>query len=152
MENLERLLREHHFLEGLSPEQIQFLVGCAKNVRFHAGQWMFREGETADELFLLRQGTVGLEVHVPGKGAVVMETLGPGDIVGFSWLFPPHRTHLDGRARDEVVALSFDGECLRRKMEEDPVLGYGLTKRLLQQVYKRLERVRMQRLDIYLAD
>jgi CRP-like cAMP-binding protein len=152
MENLERLLREHHFLEGLSPEQIQFLVGCARNERFHAGTYLFRDGEKADEFLLVRKGSVGLEVHVPGKGPVVMETLGPGDIVGFSWLFPPHRTHLDGRARDEVVALVFDGECLRRKMESDPVLGFALTKRLLQHLYKRLERVRMQRLDIYKAD
>ena len=152
MENLERLLREHNFLEGLSPEHIQFLVGCARNGCFHAGAYLFREGEQADEFLLIRKGTVGLEVHVPGKGPIVMETVGPGDIVGFSWLFEPHLTQLDGRARDEVVALVFDGECLRRKMESDPVLGYALAKRLLQHVYKRLERVRMQRLDIYRAD
>ena len=152
MENLERLLREHHFLEGLSPEHIAFLVGCVKNERYHAGTYLFHEGETADELLLIRKGSIGLEVHVPGKGPIVMETLGPGDIAGFSWLFEPHRTHLDGRARDEVVALVFDGECLRRKMESDPVLGYALAKRLLRHVYRRLERVRVQRLDIYRAD
>ena len=152
MENLERLLREHHFLEGLRPEQVQFLVSCVKNQRFHAGDYLFREGDEADEFCLLRQGAVCLEVHVPGKGPVVMETLGAGDIVGLSWLRDPGVSHLDARAREEVVALVFDGACLRNKMDSDHDLGYALARRLLEQTYRRLERVRLQRLDVYRVD
>jgi hypothetical protein len=94
-------------------------------------------------------GHVALEVNVPGKGVVQMESAGPEDILGLSWLIPPYRLHLDARAVDAVVALAFDATCLRGKMEADHDLGFALTQRLLQEAYRRLERVRLQRLDVY---
>lgn len=151
MEDLERLLREHRFLEGLAPEQIRFLVSCVSNRRFPAGEFLMREGEVADRFYLLRHGHVALEIHVPGTGPVVMETVGPGDILGVSWLDPPYRTQLDARAREDVVALSFDGACLRGKMDADHDLGYVISRRLLERICDRLERVRLQRLDVYKA-
>ena len=149
MSDLERPLREHYFLKGLSEEQTRFLVSCVKNVRFQPGEFLMREAEPADVFYLLRVGHVTLEIHVPGRGPTQMESLGPGDMLGLSWLFPPHRVHLDARAVDSVVALAFDGACLRGKMDADPTLGYALTRRLLAETYKRLERVRLQRLDVY---
>lgn len=149
MEDLERVLREHDFLSGLSAEQNAVLVGCAKNARFDAGAFLLREGDTADTFFLLRVGEVALELHVPGRGAVQMEKLGPGDMLGLSWLEPPYRVPLDARAVGPVVALVFDGACLRRKMDADPRLGFLLLKRLLVETVKRLQRVRLQRADVY---
>jgi CRP/FNR family transcriptional regulator, cyclic AMP receptor protein len=149
MENLERLLREHDFLQGLEGPQTASLVSCVKNLRFEPGAFLMREGETASTFSLLRQGRVVLEVDVPGKGPVVMESLGPGDILGLSWLFPPHRVHIDARAVEPVVTLAFDGGCLRGKMDGDHDLGFALTRRLLAETYKRLQRVRLQRLDVY---
>lgn len=149
MENLERVLRDHDFLKGLTESQAAYLVSCAKNVRFEPGAFLLREGDEASTFFLLRVGQVALEVNVPGKGPVVMESLGPGDLLGLSWLFPPHRVHLDARAVEPVVALAFDGGCLRGKMEDNHELGFALTRRLLAETYKRLQRVRLQRLDVY---
>ena len=149
MENLERLLREHDFLKDLAQPQAASLVSCVKNLRFESGAFLMREGDEASTFYLLRRGRVVLEVDVPGKGPLVMESLGPGDIVGLSWLFPPHRVHIDARAVDPVVALAFDGGCLRGKMEEDHDLGFALSRRLLAETYKRLQRVRLQRLDVY---
>jgi CRP-like cAMP-binding protein len=149
MEDLERVLREHEFLSGLSAEQNAVLVGCAKNARFDAGAFLLREGDAADTFFLLRVGEVALELHVPGRGAVQMEKLGPGDVLGLSWLEPPYRVQLDARAVGPVVALVFDGACLRRKMDADPRLGFVLSKRLLAETVKRLQRVRLQRADVY---
>jgi CRP/FNR family transcriptional regulator, cyclic AMP receptor protein len=149
MENLERLLQQHDFLKGLEEAQTAKLVSCVKNVRFAPGAFLMREGDEACTFYLLRVGRVALEVDVPGSGPVVMESVEPGDIVGFSWLFPPHRVHLDARAVEHVVALSFDGACLRGKMEADHDLGFALTRRLLAETYKRLQRVRLQRLDVY---
>jgi CRP/FNR family transcriptional regulator, cyclic AMP receptor protein len=151
MEDLQRVLREHAFLEGLSAEQDAVLVGCAKNVRFEPGDLLLREGDAADTFFLLRVGEVALELHVPGRGAVQMEKLGPGDVLGLSWLSPPHRVQLDARAVWPVVALAFDGACLRRKMEADPRLGFVLVKKVLAETIKRLQRVRLQRADVYKA-
>lgn len=149
MEDLERPLREHDFLKGLSEEQARFLVSCVKNVRFPRGSFLMREGQPADVFYLLRSGRAALEIDVPGRGPVQMETLGAGDMLGLSWLFPPERAQLDARAVDPVVALAFDGACLRAKMEADVVLGYALTRRMLAETHKRLERVRLQRLDLY---
>ena len=152
METIERLLREHEFLKHLSPAQSALLVSCAKNVRIDSGGFLMREGEPADSFFLLRKGRVALEIAVPGKGPVQMESLGAGDMLGLSWLFPPYRVDLDARAVEPVVALAFDGACLRGKIESDHDLGYELLRRVLEETVKRLQRVRMQRLDLFKAD
>jgi CRP/FNR family cyclic AMP-dependent transcriptional regulator len=151
MEDLERLLREHDFLKGLSEAHTRLLVSCAKNVRFAAGDFLLHEGREATTFYLVRTGHVALEVNVPGKGVVQMESVGPGDVLGLSWLIPPYHVHLDARAVEPVVALAFDGTCLRGKMEGDHDLGFALTQRLFEKAYRRLERARLQRLDVYKA-
>ena len=149
MEDLERPLREHDFLKGLSEEQARFLVSCVKNVRFRSDEFLMREGDPANVFYLLRTGSVALEIHVPGRGSVQLESLGSDDMLGLSWLFPPERVQLDARAVEPVVALAFDGACLRGKMAADPTLAYALTRRMLAETHKRLERVRLQRVDVY---
>ncbi len=149
MENLERLLREHDFLRELSAEQASFLVSCARNVRFAAGEFLLREGSEGSTFYLLRRGRVALEIFVPGHGPMQMESLGGGDVLGLSWFIPPYREPLDARAVEPVVALAFDARCLRDKLDADHDLGFALARRLFEQAYHRLERVRLQRLDLY---
>lgn len=151
MDDLTRLLEAHPFLEGLAASQVAALVGCAKNLRFEAGAYLLREGDEARTVYLLREGRVSLDVHLPGKSPLRVETVGAGDVLGLSWMSPPARVHLDARALDTVIALELDGACLRAKMEADPVLGYAIAKRLLALTHQRLERVRLQRLDVYRA-
>lgn len=152
METLERILREHRLLQGLPDEHVRFMVGCARNVRYQPGQYLNREGDESTAMYLLREGRVALEVHVPGRGVVQVDTLGAGDMVGWSWLVPPYRWEVDARAVEPVRALAFDCPCLREKMETDQMLGYALAKRFLRELHQRLERVRMQRLDVYKAE
>ena len=142
----------HPFLADLAEPHRRFLDGCGHKVRFAAGEFLFREGAPADRLLLLLSGRVALELVVPGRGPVQMESLGPGDLVGLSWLFPPERWQLDARAVEPVDAVAFDGACLRAKMDADHDLGYALARHLLAQVYERLQRVRLQRLDLYRAE
>jgi CRP-like cAMP-binding protein len=149
MEDLHRLLEEHDFLKDLPADETRLLVSCAKNLRFRPGDFLMREGQPADQFYLLRTGRVALEIAVPARGPVQMESLGPGDMLGVSWLFSPHRSHLDARAVEPTVALAFDGACLRGKMDTFPLLGYALTRRVLGETYKRLERVRLARVDMY---
>lgn len=151
MEDLTRLLRAHPFLAGLDEPHFAFIVGCAKNLRFAAGDYLLREGAESRTFYLLREGRVSLDVQIPGRPPLRAETITPGEIVGLSWLFPPYRVHLDARALETVIAIAFDGACLRAKMEADPALGYALTKRVLASTVQRLERVRLQRLDVYKA-
>jgi CRP-like cAMP-binding protein len=151
MEDLQRLLKAHPFLAGLDEPHFGVIVGCARNVRVAAGEYLFRDGDESRTFFLVREGRVSLDENIPGKPPLRVETVVPGDIVGMAWLFPPHRALHDARAIDTVIALAFDGACLRGKMEKDPALGYALTTRVLAAALQRLERVRLQRLDVYKA-
>jgi CRP/FNR family transcriptional regulator, cyclic AMP receptor protein len=148
MDDLERILAAHPFLAGLEPEYTRFLVGCTRTVRFRVGDYLMREGDREDTLYLVRQGTVAIEVPRPGADPVCIETLGAGDILGVSCL-TPRAAHLDCRARDTVVALAIDNGCLHRKMDADPRLGYAISMRLLERTYDRLARARLQHLDVY---
>lgn len=148
MEDLERVLRDHPFLSGLDPEHVRFLVGCSRNARFRPGEYLLREGDRQDTLYLIRQGTVAIEMPRPGGGAMCLETLGPGDVLGVS-LLTPSAADLDCRARDTVLAIAVDDTCLQRKMGEDPRLGHAIAMRLLERTYQRLARLRLQHIDVY---
>lgn len=148
MDDLERVLRAHPFLADLEVEHVRFLVGCAKNVRFKVGEYLLREGDDERDLFLIRQGTVAIEMPRPGGEAICLETVGPGDVLGVSCL-TPKAAHLDCRARETVLAFALDHECLRKKMHADPRLGFALSMRLLERTYDRLARARLQHLDVY---
>jgi CRP-like cAMP-binding protein len=134
---------------GLQPDQLALIAGCAKNVGFAEDELLFREGEPADTFFLLRHGRVALELHAPERGGVVIGTLEPGEVVGWSWLYPPYRWHFDARASSQVRAVAFDGACLRGKCEDDKALGYELMKRFGQIMIDRLQTTRVRLLDVY---
>ncbi len=152
MEDLSRLLRELPFFHGLDDDQVKFLTGCASNVRFRAGEFLVREGGEANATFLIRSGRVALEIEVPGRGVRQIQTVEEGEILGWSWLYAPYRWQFDARAVGLVRAIEFDGTCLRNKCEFDHDLGYEIVKRLLYQVHQRLERTRLQLLDVYRAN
>lgn len=149
METLEESLRRYSFFDDLSDEQLAFVSGCGRNARFSSGQLIFREGAPADALYLVRSGMVTLEIHEAGRGTAQVETIDAGDVVGWSWLYPPHRWNVDARATGDVAAVVFDGTCLREKIERDHDLGYRLMKKLLYHLHVRLERVRLRHLDVY---
>ena len=146
---LEPLLRDHPFLRGLEPEYVALLAGCAANVRFREGSFMFREGEPAGQCFLIREGKMALEIAAPGRGSIIVQTLGAGDVTGFSWLLEPHRWEFDGRAIEPVRALALDGTCLRGKCADDPRLGFELTQLFARLAIRRLQATRLRLLDVY---
>ena len=146
---LEPLLREHPFLKSLEPEYLALLAGCAVNVRFREGSFMFREGEPASQCFLIREGKMALEIAAPGRGSIIVQTLGAGDVTGFSWLLEPHQWEFDGRAVEPVRALALDGTCLRRKCADDPRLGFELTQLFARLAIRRLQATRLRLLDVY---
>jgi CRP/FNR family cyclic AMP-dependent transcriptional regulator len=151
MENLERILVEHPFFRGMKEEHLDLLVGCATNVRFTAGEFILREGEEANLFYLIRHGRVALEIFSPERGPITIQTLGEGDVLGWSWLVPPYRWRFDARAVELTRALALDGECLRKKSENDSCLGYELLKRFSQVMVEHLQAARVQLLKVYEA-
>jgi len=149
VERLDAVLAGHPFFRGLKAEYLDLIAGCAANVYIEAGRVLFAEGDPADRFWAVRHGSVSVEIHAPDRGPLVVQTLGPGEILGWSWLFPPHIWKFDARAREAVRATVFDGACLRDKCDADPALGYELMKRLARVVTRQLEMTRLQLLDLY---
>ena len=139
----------HPFARGLTPEQVAQLLPGLRVERFSEGTPIFREGSPADTLILIVSGRVGLFQHVPGKGDLQLESLIAGDVLGLSWLFPSEGWQLDARAMESTETLVFDATFVRERMTEDPELGFVLSRHMIDQLYQRLERVRLQRLDVY---
>lgn len=152
VESLARSLAEQPFCRELTRAQVEFLAGCAKNARFGAGEYLVREGSLADSLFLIRSGRVAVESQVPGKGSVSVDTLGPGDVVGWSVLLPPFRWHLDIRAVEPTLTYALDANCVRGKVQADHGFGYAFTLRLLAAASERLMQARLQQLDVYKSE
>ena len=148
-QTLERVLAEHPLLKGCQAQYIQLLAGCASNVRFNAGDVIFRQGEEADLFYLIRQGRVALEVPDSGRGSIIIQTLVEGDVLGWSWAIAPYRWHFDARAVESTRAIALDGKCLRDKCEADHDLGYEIMRRITHIMEHRLQATRLQLLDVY---
>jgi CRP/FNR family cyclic AMP-dependent transcriptional regulator len=151
METLQSILAEHPFAHGLEERYLQLLTGCAANVRFESGQVIFREGEEANQFYLIRQGKVTVELFAPERGAMTILTVGEGEVLGWSWLVPPYRWSFDARAIESTRALALDGKCLRGKSEKDHDLGFELLKRIALVMEERLRATRLQLLNVYEA-
>ena len=148
METLDELIAQAPVFAGLGSQDLTLIAGCAQNVGFDDGELLFREGEPADTFYVVRRGRVSLELHTPARGGLVIETLEPGEVVGWSWLFEPYVWHFDARAAMPLRAIAFDGACLRGKCEDDKVLGYELMKRFAGVMIDRLQHARVRLLDV----
>ena len=146
---LDEILGRVPFFEGMSEDELALIAGCGRNVRFDAGETIFRQGDAADTFFVIRHGTVAVGNFVPPRGELVIETIEAGDLLGWSWLFPPYRSHFDARALSTVRATQFDGTCLRDKCAADPAFGYDLMSRFAQVLIERLQWTRLRLLDVY---
>jgi CRP-like cAMP-binding protein len=146
---LEPILASHPFLKGLDPALLALLVGCASNVRFEANGVVFRDGDPANQFFLVREGKIAIEIPVPGRGEMMIQTLEGGEVLGWSWLIPPYRWRFSARAVEPTRAIALNGKCLREKFESNHHLGYELLKRFAPIIAQRVEATRMQLLDVY---
>jgi CRP-like cAMP-binding protein len=150
MHTLEPILIELPFLKGLDQRYIELIAECASNVRFNAGEVILREGEEADRFYIIRHGKVALEVaFVPEREPITIQTIGEGDVLGWSWLFPSYRWRFSARAVAPTEAIALDGKYLRTKCDEDHDLGYELLKRFAQIIEQRFQAMR-RRLQLLL--
>jgi CRP-like cAMP-binding protein len=144
-QSLRILLAQQPFFEGLSTHHLQFFTDSAREMRFAPGESILAEGQPADRFYIIMEGRVVLGAELEDRGIVPVQTLGPGDGLGWSWLFPPYTLSLSARALSPTRTISFYGECLRAEAEQDHEFGYQLTKRITEAVIRRL-RTTQQRL------
>lgn len=148
-ETLVQALTEHSFFKGLNDSYLELIAQCASNVRFEPGQYILREEQNADMFFLIRYGKVSIEVFAPGRGTITIQTVREDEVLGWSWLIPPHQWRFDAKAMELTRGIAVDGKYLRKQCEENKALGYEILKRLANVMAERLHATRLQLLDMY---
>lgn len=134
---------------SLPAEHRERLMQYAREVSFDVGSRLFEEGRSADRFWIIRTGTVALDIHVPGRRAAVIETLGHGELVGWSWLYPPHVWHLSTETTSPVRAWEFDAEAVRAQCAQNPEFGRAIAEWVGRVVAHRLHETRVRLLDLY---
>ena len=149
IEGIDSLLEQHPFFAGMAVKDREFLAGCASNMRFNADDYLLKEGGLADAFYLIRHGTVAIELHAPGREAIILQTLHEGDVLGSSWIVPPYKWSFDARAVQLTRVVAMDAVCLRGKCDADPAMGYDLMKRFVPVLAERLHAAQLQLIDMY---
>ena len=145
-------LAEHRFFVRLGDDLRARLADCTNNVVYAADQELLREGAVANSFFAIRSGRVAVGIRKPNQGLVVIETLHAGDLLGWSWLFPPHRWHFDAVAIEPVRAIELHAECIRSYIGAHPAAGFELVRGIAEVMEERLESARLRLLDLYGSD
>ncbi len=145
----EEVLHEHPFFKGMNDQHLAFLVSVARPLHIEPNHFMFRQGGGADCFLVLYRGDMAIELHVGAKGARIIQTVGPGEVIGWSWMYPPHRWMYDGRALNTVDCLCLDGESVRNHMADDHEFGFEILRRFGEVIVESLNRTRLQLLDVY---
>jgi CRP/FNR family transcriptional regulator, cyclic AMP receptor protein len=135
--------------DRLTAAQLAAVASTARQVRIDSGLAIFEEEQPAVGCWLIHTGQVELSTHVPGRGSVVVQTLGPGDLLGLSWLVPPYRWHFTATAVEPTTATKLDTDRLRRLAADDPSLGYPLVLALFEELLTRLQSARARLLQLY---
>ncbi|MEU6276548.1 cyclic nucleotide-binding domain-containing protein [Streptomyces populi] len=136
-------------LRALPAQHREQLLRVAHEVSFPGGARLFEEGGHAGRFWIVRTGTVALDLRVPGRRPAVIETLGHNELVGWSWLFAPHVWHLGAETTSPVRAYEFDADEVRTLCRNDPALGMAVTQWVGQIVAHRLQSARTRLLDLY---
>ena len=136
--------QQHPFVRYLAAEHLGTLKSCAMPVRFEAGQIIFREGDPANRFYLVLDGAVALHTRGLEETDTLIALLGGGDVLGWSWLFPPYQWHFDATAQETTQAVFFYGTWLRQLAEEQHELGYELMRRMAEVLMRRLQATRRQ--------
>jgi len=134
-------IAQHPFAKPLGEAALKAIGQGAREEVFPAGQVILRTGEPANSIYLIEEGKVAVESHEPGLPERVVQTIGAGTTLGWSWLFAPFTWHLHARAVERTRAVRLDGGHILAQCEADPKVGYELMKRVAQVVIERLHSV-----------
>jgi signal-transduction protein with cAMP-binding, CBS, and nucleotidyltransferase domain len=149
MNEMKAILKKHSFFKDLKEAYLDNIAGCASYAEFKEGDVILKEGGPAEYFYLIKDGLVAIETILGESQTLRIQTIGKNDILGWSWLIPPHRSRFNCRAVKHTSVIKFDGRCLRGKCDKDCGLGYEIIKRLASVFAERLENTRKQLLDMY---
>ena len=140
----------HPFLAAMNRAQLTLLTDCAMAAHFQKGDVLLRQGEFANRFYLIESGSVALESRAdPDEPAVIVDTITAGDLLGWSWMFPPYAWYFTARALEPTSALFFYGTILRQYCEKNHSLGFELLKRATAVMSRRMQRARDRMLAVH---
>jgi sulfhydrogenase subunit beta (sulfur reductase) len=148
-ETMRRMLAEHPMIREMGEQYIDLVTECSSIVRFNPGEFIVHTGEDADRFYLIRHGMVAIEVFTPERGTIIVQTIGEGEILGWSWFMPPYKWHFDAQAVELTRAIAVEARRIREACDRDVHLGYVVNRYLAQVMGQRMEATRMQLLDVY---
>lgn len=136
-------------LADLASEHLESIAGCCAHVAFGPRERMITAGDAADHFWVIRHGRVDIELHGAAGGTITIDRLGPGELLGVSWIAAPYVSEFDATAIERGSALRVDAACLRGKCDDDHALGHELYRRFAAMLRRRLRATRIQLLDVY---
>lgn len=149
MESPEAIIAAHPFFTHVGREHVAALCDTASIETFGYHDPIFNAGEPAKRTYFILEGLVALYIHTQGDGAITVQTLGPGEVLGWSWIVPPYEWRFGAIAIKETRTVSLDGERLRSLCEENHDFGYAVLKKITEVMGQRLDGALIQLLDIY---
>lgn len=149
METMEPILAAHPFCKGLEPRYLKLIVECAARQTFTPGQFLCQDNEEARKFYVIHHGRVAVEIYRPRRGAVTIQTLGEGEVLGWLWFDQLYHWHLDARALDLTRVISLDVQCLRNKCNQDHDFGYELMRRYAHHLAVQFRVTKVQLADFY---
>lgn len=147
--NYTEILAADPFFKGMSEADLQTVSGCCTSDEFGEGEYLFKQGDLAQEFFLIQEGAVSLEIQLGEQAPIVIQTRGAGKVLGWSWIFPGEEWKFNARVIRPVKTITIHTPCLNGKIETDKELGYELLRRVARIMMDRLQATRMQLMDIY---
>ena len=145
---LEADITRHPFFRGWSANHLQILAGCATRIDFPAGETIFRQGDVASCFYLIEEGRVAIEAGRTDEGKILIQTLGSGDALGWSWMFPPYMWCFGARTVEPTRAIFFYGTWLRAQVEQDTGFGCKLMESIVRLVIDRMQSIHLQLVEL----
>ncbi len=143
------VLRNHPFFEGFAPAFVRAISAKSAERRFEVDQLLAKEGTDAATFYVVLEGKIALELGSADRPHLTVQTVGPGEVLGWSWLVPPHRWRFDARALKASRVVALDAEVLRRTLRAHPAWGFQFLVRFLPVLAERLENTRVQLMDLH---
>ena len=148
MESLVELIEKQSFFMGFSTDKIELLVDCASKETVRKGNYIFKTGEDAGKFYLINEGSVSLEINTPDDEIISIQSLEKGEILGWSWQFPPYKWNFDARAIEDTNLIAFDTKCFFETCKVNLLMAYEIQKRFSEIMLKRLQAARIQLIEL----
>ena len=145
----ESLLLKHRFFRDIGEPLLGYIAGCAEQVSYPADTQLLAQGQPAHSMLAIEHGKVGVGIHVPQRGFVTIETVQAGEIVGWSWLFPPYEWSFDAITTTDVSGILVHAQCIQPHLNDDPAVGLEFVERISKVMQDRLHSARLRLLDMY---